>query len=43
MSKGDCEEDDPLLDALREVWDHVVEGYLQYKEKRPVMLFDIQE
>jgi len=35
--------DDPLFDALSEVWKHIVEGYLQYEDGKPVMLYDIQE
>lgn len=44
MDQPDPKEmDDPLFDALSEVWEHVVTGYLQYKDGNPVMLYDIQE
>ena len=35
--------DDPLFDAMAEQWKHIVEGYLHYKDGKPVMLYDIQE
>ena len=35
--------DDPFFDALSEVWEHIVTGYLQYEDDKPVMLYDIQE
>jgi hypothetical protein len=34
---------DYLFDALAEYWDHVVRIYKQFEDKRPVMLYDIQE
>ena len=43
MSQCEHEEDDPLFDALSEVWKYVVKGYLQYEDRKPVMLFDIEE
>ena len=35
--------DDYLLDALSEYWEHVVVAYKQLEDKRPIMLYDIQE
>ena len=35
--------DDPLFDAMAEHWEHIVEGYLQFEDGKPVMLYDIQE
>ena len=44
MDQPDQKEmDDPLFDALSEVWEHVVTGYLRYEDGKPVMLYDIQE
>jgi hypothetical protein len=37
------EMDDPLFDAMCEHWEHIVTGYLQFENKRPIMLYDIQE
>jgi hypothetical protein len=34
---------DYLFDALSEVWEHIVTGYLQYEDGKPVMLYDIQD
>ena len=34
---------DPLFDAMAEHWEHIVEGYKQYEDNKPVMLYDIQE
>ena len=34
---------DYLLDAMAVYWEHVVELYRQFEDKRPVMLYDIQE
>jgi hypothetical protein len=31
------------LDLVEEHWDHIVELYVTFEEKRPVMLFDVQE
>ena len=35
--------DDYLFDALSEHWEHVVVAYKQCEDKRPIMLYDIQE
>ena len=44
MSHPDHEDlDDPLFDAMCEHWEHIVTGYMQFEDKRPVMLYDIQE
>ena len=34
---------DYLFDAMAEYWEHVVRIYKQFEDKRPVMLYDIQE
>jgi hypothetical protein len=34
---------DPLFDAMAEHWEQIVAGYKQFEDKRPVMLYDIQE
>jgi hypothetical protein len=34
---------DDLLDAARVNWPHILMAYRQFEDKRPVMLFDIQE
>lgn len=35
--------DDYLFDALSEQWEHVVVAYKQLEDKRPIMLYDLQE
>ena len=35
--------DDPLFDALNEVWEHVLMAYKQVDDGKTVMLYDIQE
>ncbi len=35
--------DDPFLDAVAEHWENIVAGYKQFEDKRPVVLYDIQE
>ena len=35
--------DDPFLDAVAEHWESIVAGYKQFEDKRPVVLYDIQE
>jgi hypothetical protein len=35
--------DDPLFNAMAEHWQQIVAGYKQFEDKRPVMLYDIQE
>ena len=35
--------DDYLFDALSEHWEHVVVAYRQFEDKRPIMLYDVQE
>ena len=37
------DEGDYLFDALSEYWEHVVVAYKQCEDKRPIMLYDIQE
>jgi hypothetical protein len=37
------EAEDPLFDAMIEHWQQIVAGYKQFEDKRPVMLYDIQE
>ena len=37
------DEEDYLYDALSDYLEHVRAAYKQYEDKRPVMLFDIQE
>jgi hypothetical protein len=34
---------DYLFDAMAEYWEHVVRIYRQFEDKRPVILYDIQE
>jgi hypothetical protein len=34
---------DYLLDAANEHWPYILTAYKQFADKRPVMLFDIQE
>ena len=34
---------DPYLDVVSRHWSHIVMLYEQYADKKPVMLFDIQE
>lgn len=44
MSQPEHEDlDDPLFDAMCEHWEHVVTAYRQFEEKRPIVLYDIQE
>ena len=33
----------PFLDAVAEHWENIVAGYKQFEDKRPVVLYDIQE
>ena len=35
--------DDPLLDAVAEHWEKIIDGYMQFEDKRPVVLYDVQE
>jgi hypothetical protein len=35
--------DDYLFDAMAEHWEHVVRLYGQFADKRPIILYDIQE
>jgi hypothetical protein len=37
------ETDDCLFEAMAEHLEHIVAGYKQFEDKRPVMLYDIQE
>ena len=34
---------DPYWNAIREQWDHILNWYLMFADKKPVMLYDIQE
>jgi hypothetical protein len=34
---------DRLFDAMAKIWEEIVAGYKQFEDKRPVMLYDIQE
>jgi hypothetical protein len=36
-------ESDDLLDAALENWEHILRMYRLFEEKKPVMLYDIQE
>ncbi len=36
-------ESDYLLDAARENWPHILAAYRQFEDKKPVVLYDIQE
>jgi hypothetical protein len=38
----DAPDSDYLLDAARENWPHILLLYRQFKDKRPVMLLDLQ-
>ena len=42
-SSQDDEASDYLFDAMTEYWEHVVRIYRQFEDKRPVILYDIQE
>ena len=35
--------DDPLFDEMAEHWEQIVAGYKHFEDKRPVMLYGIQE
>ena len=37
------EMDDPMFDTIAEHWVGIVAGYKQFGDKRPVVLYDIQE
>ena len=37
------ETDDPFLDAVAEHWESIVAGYKQFEDKRPIVLYDLQE
>jgi hypothetical protein len=43
QSSQDDEAGDYLFDAMAEYWEHVVRIYRQFEDKRPVILYDIQE
>jgi hypothetical protein len=43
QSSHDDESGDYLFDAIAEYWEHVVRTYRQFEDKRPVILYDIQE
>ena len=35
--------DDPMLAPVAKHWDNIVAGYRQFEDKRPVVLYDIQD
>lgn len=35
--------DDPMLEAVAEHWESIVAGYKQFEDKRPIVLYDLQE
>jgi len=35
--------EDPYWIAIQEQWDHLLDWYLMFAEKQPVMLYDLQE
>ena len=39
----DDDSGDYLFDAMTEYWEHVVRIYRQFEDRRPVILYDIQE
>ena len=44
MAQPDQEEiHDPMFDAMAEHWEQIVAGYKQFEDKRPIVLYDIQE
>ena len=34
---------DPLLAAMAEHWEQIVAGYKQFEDKRPIVVYDIQQ
>ena len=34
---------DPYWDAIQKQWDHILDWYLMFADKEPVVLYDIQE
>ena len=34
---------DPYWDAIQKQWEHILNWYLMFADKKPVMLYDIQE
>jgi hypothetical protein len=43
QSQHEGDSGDYLFDAMAEYWEHVVRIYRQFEDKRPVILYDIQE
>ena len=39
----DEEADDPYLSAVQEHWDHIASLYEHFEDKKPIMVFDIQD
>ena len=36
-------DDDPLLDLITENWDHITKIYELFADRKPIMLYDVQE
>lgn len=44
VNQPDPEQTDaPLFDAMAEHWEEIVADYKQFEDKRPIVLYDIQE
>ncbi len=43
MKDEDKQADDPYWDAILGQWDNIVNWYLMFADKKPVMLYDLQE
>ncbi len=43
MKDEDKKVDDPYWDAIQEQWDNIVNWYMMFADKKPVMLYDLQE
>ena len=35
--------EDPYWDAIQEQWEHILNWYMLFADKKPVMLYDLQE
>jgi len=42
-AQSDDEENDPDWDLVLEFWDDILKCYQQYADKKPIMLYDVQE
>lgn len=42
-TQDDGEEDDPYWEIVMDLWEDILKCYQQYADKKPVMLYDIQE